>query len=163
MLHRPGHGPGRVTSRAHKPRVLHALALRRTAASHPSSCGSDVATRPGLAVCGLNGRMASNATCASAAVSPSAWLPQQRRRARSGPLVAASAASSSAAAEEEEVVEDWMEIGPAFKATLKLLEWPRLCEHVAEYANTTVGKRMVRNMLVPESQAESERLQRETR
>jgi hypothetical protein len=131
-----------------------------------------------------------------------------QRRQRSTAAAAAAAAEVDA---EDYEVEDWREMGPAFKATLRwvvrcrpqcvgcthmpsqhsslltgvqrcamcprwcmeadglacgpcrLLEWPRLCEHVASFASTSVGKRMCRSMTVPEAQAESERMQLETK
>lgn len=55
------------------------------------------------------------------------------------------------------------ELGPAFQATLNMLEWPRVCEQVAEFASTHVGKRACLKMLVPEDQRMSERLAVETR
>ena len=58
---------------------------------------------------------------------------------------------------------DYEEIGPAFQATLQMLEWPRLCSHVAEFASTHVGKRACKSMQVPEDPQESERLLKQTR
>ncbi|KIY94552.1 DNA mismatch repair protein MutS2 [Monoraphidium neglectum] len=54
-------------------------------------------------------------------------------------------------------------MGPAFKATLDLLQWPAFCEHVADFASTSVGKRLCRQLEVPLDQAASERLLAETR
>lgn len=31
-------------------------------------------------------------------------------------------------------------LGPAALATLRMLEWPRLCVHVARFASTTLGR-----------------------
>ncbi len=53
--------------------------------------------------------------------------------------------------------------GPAFRATLGLLEWPRLCEHVADFASTAVGKRLCKALPVPEAQAVSEQLLQEAK
>jgi hypothetical protein len=38
-------------------------------------------------------------------------------------------------------------MGPAFKATLEMLEWPRLCEHVSAFASTTIGRAAVQVMV----------------
>jgi hypothetical protein len=54
-------------------------------------------------------------------------------------------------------------LGPAFKATLKMLEWHKLCEHLADFANTFSGRRACLNLTVPATQAESERQLEETR
>ena len=54
-------------------------------------------------------------------------------------------------------------IGPAFKATLGLLDWPLLCSYLSEFASTAVGKRRCRELSVPELQTVTEQLQRETR
>jgi hypothetical protein len=69
-------------------------------------------------------------------------------------------ATSDAAAPWEQ---DWNAMGPAFKATLDLLQWPAFCEHVADFASTSVGKRLCRQLEVPLDQAASERLLAETR
>jgi hypothetical protein len=55
------------------------------------------------------------------------------------------------------------EIGPAFQATLDLLDWPQLCSYLSEFASTAVGKRRCRELSVPELQPVTEQLQRETR
>lgn len=44
----------------------------------------------------------------------------------------------------------------------RMLEWPRLCQQVAAFASTTMGRAAVSNLPVPSSQAESEALIRET-
>jgi DNA mismatch repair protein MutS2 len=81
----------------------------------------------------------------------------RRCRAAGPPRVAA--APTDAAPWEQ----DWEAMGPAFKATLDLLEWPALCEHVASFASTSVGKRLCRDLEVPLDQGASERLLAETR
>lgn len=43
-----------------------------------------------------------------------------------------------------------------------MLEWPRLCQQVAAFASTTLGRAMVSELPIPSSQAESEALIRET-
>lgn len=53
--------------------------------------------------------------------------------------------------------------GPAFKDTLKMLEWQRLREHLAKHASTAVGKRMCLNLEVPIDMPSSVRLLNETR
>mmetsp|Transcript_17496 Transcript_17496/g.52525 ORF Transcript_17496/g.52525 Transcript_17496/m.52525 type:complete len:757 (+) Transcript_17496:125-2395(+) len=52
--------------------------------------------------------------------------------------------------------------GPAFHATLAMLEWPRLKQHVATFTNTAVGRAQINEMVVPESQKESEQLVADT-
>ncbi len=76
------------------------------------------------------------------------------------PSVAA-AATDDAELQPWEV--DWNAMGPAFKATLDLIEWPLFCDHVASFASTAVGKRLCRRLEVPLDQPSSERLLAETR
>ncbi|HLP91649.1 MAG TPA: endonuclease MutS2 [Nostocaceae cyanobacterium] len=47
--------------------------------------------------------------------------------------------------------------------TLELLEWPRLCQHLATYAATKLGALVLRNLSIPASQAESEQLLAQTK
>jgi hypothetical protein len=47
-------------------------------------------------------------------------------------------------------------LGPAFQATLRMLEWPRICEHLAEFASTAAGKRACQRLLPPATTRESE-------
>lgn len=54
-------------------------------------------------------------------------------------------------------------IGPAFRATLTMLEWRRVCEHVADFASTSAGRRACQALAVPATQEESEELLRLTR
>jgi hypothetical protein len=58
---------------------------------------------------------------------------------------------------------DGSHIGPAFRATLGMLEWQRVCKHVASFASTTSGRQVCTRMTVPETQQESEELLRLTR
>ncbi len=51
---------------------------------------------------------------------------------------AAAEAPAAASWEEDVAADDFM--GPAFQATLAMLEWPRLCEQIAAFASTTIGK-----------------------
>ncbi len=46
--------------------------------------------------------------------------------------------------------------------TLNLLEWPRLCEHVATFAATKLGAIAARKLVVPDTQATSEALLTQT-
>eukprot|EP00879_Flechtneria_rotunda_P017603 GHRR01018453.1.p1 GENE.GHRR01018453.1~~GHRR01018453.1.p1 ORF type:complete len:365 (+),score=118.66 GHRR01018453.1:674-1768(+) len=55
------------------------------------------------------------------------------------------------------------EIGPAFKDTLGMLEWQRLCDHLSKHASTALGKRLGLQLSVPLDQLSSERLLQETR
>jgi len=63
----------------------------------------------------------------------------------------------------DQAEEDWNTLGPAARSTLGLLEWPRLCEQVAEFASTAVGKRRAKALPVPLSLPETEGLQSEAR
>ncbi len=54
-------------------------------------------------------------------------------------------------------------MGPAFASTLKLLEWHRVCEHVADFASTHAGRRSCLSLGVPPTQQESEALLQLTR
>jgi hypothetical protein len=54
-------------------------------------------------------------------------------------------------------------VGPSASATLKMLEWHSLCEQVAEFASTHVGRRLCLAMQVPQSISETEALLLETR
>ncbi|MCS6812947.1 MAG: endonuclease MutS2 [Cyanobacteria bacterium] len=47
--------------------------------------------------------------------------------------------------------------------TLDLLEWSRLCQHVATFAATKLGTMAARQLPIPDSQTESERLLAQTR
>jgi DNA mismatch repair protein MutS2 len=47
--------------------------------------------------------------------------------------------------------------------TLELLEWPRLCEHLATFAATKLGAIAARQINIPESQAETEQLLAQTK
>ncbi|MFQ3617464.1 MAG: endonuclease MutS2 [Cyanobacteriota bacterium] len=47
--------------------------------------------------------------------------------------------------------------------TLNLLEWPRLCQHLATFAATKLGARVAQELRIPDSQAESEELLAQTR
>jgi hypothetical protein len=55
------------------------------------------------------------------------------------------------------------DIGPAFAASLDLLNWKQLCSILSNHASTAVGKRMCQELLVPEAQVVSEQLLMETR
>ncbi|GIL91154.1 hypothetical protein Vretifemale_18815, partial [Volvox reticuliferus] len=54
-------------------------------------------------------------------------------------------------------------VGPAFQATLDMLEWRKLCEQVARFASTHAGKRACRALHVPEDPRETLRLLEQTR
>lgn len=55
------------------------------------------------------------------------------------------------------------EPGPAFRDTLAMLEWHRLCEHLAKHSSTTIGKKLCLQLSVPLQEATSLRLQQEVR
>ena len=76
-------------------------------------------------------------------------LPHRRahQHAYRGVTTAAAAASATM---EREATATWEDdvagdeaMGPAFRATLAMLEWPRLCAHVAAFAATAAGKAAV--------------------
>lgn len=62
----------------------------------------------------------------------------------------------------KDVFEDDDVMGPAFKATLVMLEWPRLCKHVSAFASTTIGRAAVQALGIPATQLETEDLVAET-
>lgn len=62
-----------------------------------------------------------------------------------------------------DMASDSDDLGPAFRATLRMLDWPRLCSHVAEFASTHVGKQRCMSLAVPCTQQESEQLLAQTR
>jgi hypothetical protein len=116
------------------------------------------------------------ATAAAAAAAPPLLRQRRHRSFVAAPIhrpttaaAVTAATSDTAAAEAEEDFEDMEsygitnEMGPAARATLRLLEWPALCEHVAMFASTAVGQRAARALEVPATRAESERLIAETR
>ncbi|MFS0513267.1 endonuclease MutS2 [Nostoc sp. UIC 10607] len=47
--------------------------------------------------------------------------------------------------------------------TLELLEWHRLCQHLATFAATKLGATAARNLKIPDSQAQSEQLLEQTK
>lgn len=55
----------------------------------------------------------------------------------------AAATEAPSASWEDDIAKD-DHMGPAFRATLAMLEWPRLCEHVAAFASTSIGKAAVK-------------------
>ncbi|EFN53577.1 hypothetical protein CHLNCDRAFT_136763 [Chlorella variabilis] len=55
------------------------------------------------------------------------------------------------------------QLGPAAQATLRMLDWGRLCGQVATFAQTTLGQRACASMLPPPTAAASERAVQETR
>ncbi len=67
---------------------------------------------------------------------------------------AAAQAAVLAAADSEE--------HPAVQTTLATLGWPALCEFVARFASTTLGRQAVQPLNLPQEQAEVEALVKET-
>ncbi len=59
---------------------------------------------------------------------------------------AAGVAADEASAPAYEADEQSM--GPAARATLQMLEWPRLCAHIARFASTTLGRQAVLELQV---------------
>jgi len=52
---------------------------------------------------------------------------------------------------------------PAMRATLRMLEWNRICEHLAAFASTAAGKQACLNLGVPRTEEGSQLLLRQTR
>lgn len=46
------------------------------------------------------------------------------------------------------MLDDQPQQGSAAAATMAVLEWPRLCAHVARFASTTLGRQAVLHMQV---------------
>lgn len=56
-----------------------------------------------------------------------------------------------------------MEEQPAFAATLRMLEWGRVCEQLSEHASTRAGKQACLALGLPATEEGSQQLLRETR
>jgi hypothetical protein len=86
-------------------------------------------------------------------------------RAHASVAAARSPASTSTAGwdPDREWLTEQQDIGPAFAASLDLLNWKQLCRILSNHASTAVGKRMCQELLVPEAQVVSEQLLMETR
>lgn len=54
-------------------------------------------------------------------------------------------------------------LGPAYEATLRMLEWPRLCRHISQFAQTSLGQKACNVMRPLASQAACEAALTETR
>jgi dsDNA-specific endonuclease/ATPase MutS2 len=54
-------------------------------------------------------------------------------------------------------------MGPAYRATLRMLEWGRLCSHVAQFASTHVGKARCLELEVGLMAEDTSRLVNETK
>jgi hypothetical protein len=88
---------------------------------------------------------------------------QQRRLSTPLQLRAAAQATESATDQAKEddsssplEGENSTALGPAFQATLQMLEWPRICAHLADFASTAAGKRACQRLLPPAATKESE-------
>jgi dsDNA-specific endonuclease/ATPase MutS2 len=81
---------------------------------------------------------------------PSRLAPPRHRHPSITTTAATTATTTpTTAAAENEDDDPSLALGPAAAATLKLIEWPRLCAHVAAHASTAVGKRRTLSMLPP--------------
>lgn len=94
----------------------------------------------------------------------------QRTSTAALPTIAAAAATNDfdLAAEvdkTEEISEEDLQpvLGRAFMATLRMLEWGKVCASLASFASTTVGKRRCLALSIPPTQTASERLLAATR
>lgn len=54
-------------------------------------------------------------------------------------------------------------MGPSFAETLRMLEWGSVCEHIASFASTHAGRQECLRLTIPQFQADSERLLRDTK
>ena len=50
----------------------------------------------------------------------------------------------------------------AVQETLELLEWPRVCDHLASFASTGMGRDAARSLVLPDSLEASKQRQAET-
>ena len=71
-------------------------------------------------------------------------------------------ATASAAAEAAVLATADSEEHPAVQTTLATLGWPALCEFVAKFASTTLGRQAVQRLNLPQAQAEVEAVVKET-
>lgn len=88
---------------------------------------------------------------------PGHQAPSPRRVQTAAGSWSRQAAGTSGSEEEGET------IGPAFAATLKMLEWQRLCEHMADFASTFAGRRQCLALPIPPTIVETQRLLEETK
>ncbi len=72
------------------------------------------------------------------------------RRANPVQTRATSGGNGAAAFGDWDTAADYDPIGPAYRATMDMLEWHKLCEHVARFASTHAGKRACRALEVYE-------------
>lgn len=72
-------------------------------------------------------------------------------------------AARIAEAEQAELLSPSMLLGPAAQATLRMLDWRGLCEQLADFSSTHIGRRACLELSVPPTLAESETLLEETR
>lgn len=93
----------------------------------------------------------------------SSWGNLSRSSSCSRTRPAAVATSEQQELEDTPWSEEDEEAGPAFRDTLQMLEWRRLCEHLSKHASTALGKRMCQQLAVPVAMQTSVRLLQETR
>lgn len=62
----------------------------------------------------------------------------------------------------EDDLPDGSPVGPAFAATLNMLEWDKICASVSQFASTHIGKKRCQALQIPPTQAASEQLLAET-
>lgn len=85
-------------------------------------------------------------------------MPKQR----SGTARPMHCATARAAAQAAVLATADSEEHPAVQTTLATLGWPALCEFVAKFASTTLGRQAVQRLTLPQEQAEVEALVKET-
>jgi hypothetical protein len=139
-------------------------------------CGgarSRQAVLPGRRRAGSRGLLSNpenNSSCLNASTRVHSGTARTARSWRAWPAVrvaATDAADGAVGAQPsfnwEDDGDDINSPGPAFVDTLSMLEWPRLCSHLAAFASTAVGKRRCLALPVPLDEATSVRLLEETR
>jgi hypothetical protein len=138
----------------------------------PRTCGPHASTRSLAPVC-AHAAATNHATILShthvvllarSQVQSASWSNgSTSSRSSSRTCPAAVAASEQQELEDHKWSEEDEEAGPAFKDTLQMLEWRRLCEHLSKHASTALGKRMCQQLPVPVAMQTSARLLQETR
>lgn len=125
-------------------RASHAQGAIRASALH-------MGTTQGAAVA------ASRALSTLHGAAPGHQAPMPRRVQTAAGSWSSQGAGSPGSEEEGET------IGPAFAATLKMLEWQRLCEQMADFASTFAGRRQCLALPIPPTIVETQRLLEETK
>ncbi|KAF6255024.1 hypothetical protein COO60DRAFT_258769 [Scenedesmus sp. NREL 46B-D3] len=135
----------------------------------PRTCGPHASTRSLAPACAYVAAYSRSNTNLNRRILPSVrsqapiapWGVSSRSSSR--PVAAVATGEQQQLEEADEWNEEDEEAGPAFKDTLQMLEWRRLCEHLSKHASTALGKRMCQQLPVPVAMQTSVRLLQETR